>query len=82
MRLYLFNYDYPNFLPQMVKAVLEHPNLLKSDHAMLDTYCKLFELDWKGDKTLENRSNLMFQNPIYIDGTNIKSYGEITNEKV
>jgi hypothetical protein len=37
MRLYLFNYGYPNFLPQMVKAVMEHPNLLKSDHTMLDT---------------------------------------------
>lgn len=42
----------------------------------------MFELDWKCDHNIENRTNLMFQNPIYQDGTNIKSYGEITNEKV
>jgi hypothetical protein len=31
LRLYLFNYEYPAFLPQVVRAVREHPNLLKSD---------------------------------------------------
>lgn len=42
----------------------------------------MFELDWRGDKTLENRSELLFQNPIYLDGLNVKSYGEISSEKV
>jgi len=27
VRFYLFNYEYPSFLPQAVKAILEHPNL-------------------------------------------------------
>lgn len=31
LRLYLFNYEYPAFVPQIIKAVREHPNLLKSD---------------------------------------------------
>jgi len=39
VRLYLFNYEYPSFVPQMVKALVEHPNLLKSDQNLLRTYC-------------------------------------------
>lgn len=31
IRFYLFNYDYPRFFPQVVKAVMDHPNLLESD---------------------------------------------------
>lgn len=49
IRLYLFNYEYPNFVPQMVKGIMEHPNLLKGDYNMLNSYCKMFELDWRGD---------------------------------
>lgn len=60
VRLYAFNYEYPKFLPQIVKAVMEHPNLLKSDKQILDTYCKMFELDWRGDRNFENRSQYMF----------------------
>lgn len=47
IRLYLFNYEYPTFLGQAVRAIMEHPNLLKSDSDMLNTYCKMFELDWQ-----------------------------------
>jgi len=28
IRLYLFNYEYPSFLPQAVQALYEHPNTL------------------------------------------------------
>jgi hypothetical protein len=31
LRLYLFNYEYPAFVPQIIRAVREHPNLVKSD---------------------------------------------------
>jgi len=31
LRLYLFNYEYPAFVPQIIRAVREHPNILKSD---------------------------------------------------
>ena len=52
---------------------------------MLDTYCKLFELDWRGDTALENREQFMMNNPVYLnanDRSSVKSHGEITNEGV
>ena len=78
LRLYLFNYEYPLFLPQVVKAVMEHPNLLKSDRDQLDLYCKMFELDWRADRNFQNKQEFMSTNPIYIEGSNVKSYGEVT----
>jgi hypothetical protein len=60
VRLYMFNYEYPRFLPQAIKAIMEHPNLLKSDKAHLTSYCKIFELDWKGDQSYENKQDLLF----------------------
>ena len=55
VRLNLFGGDYPAFMPQAVKAVMEHPNLAKTDRTKLDTFCKMFELDWRGDTALANR---------------------------
>ena len=78
----MFNYEYPAFLPQAVKAVIEHPNLLKSDRDTLVSYSKVFELDWRGDFTQDNKNQLLFQTPIYPYGNNFKSYGSITNEFV
>lgn len=78
----MFNYDYPNFLPQAIKAIIEHPNLQRSDKDHLEIYCKMFELDWKGDTSYKNKQEFMFSNPIYIQGDNIKAHGEITGEKV
>ena len=49
VRLNLFQKKYPAFLPQVVRAVMEHENLAGSDRSMLNTYCKIFELDWRGD---------------------------------
>lgn len=66
LRLYLFNYDYPAFLPQVVKAVVDHPNLLRSDKDLVTSYCKLFELDWKGDKLALVNNDFMSQVPLYI----------------
>lgn len=83
LRIYMFNYDYPAFLPQVVRALLEHPNLQKSDMDQMELYSKMFELDWKGDSSYKNKQEFMSTNPIYFsDGTNIKSYGEITNDTV
>jgi len=48
----------------------------------MEIYCKIFELDWKLDKDLVNRQEFMYTNPIYLDGENIKSYGELNNEAV
>lgn len=82
LRMYLFNYEYPAFLPQAVRAVVEHPNLLHSDTAQIELYCRMFELDWRGDRSYANKQEFMSTNPIYIDGTNLKAYGEITDDIV
>jgi len=75
LRLYLFNYDYPAFLPQVMRAVIEHPALLKSDKDQLELYSRMFEVDWRGDRALENKGEFMATNPIYLEGSNLKSYG-------
>jgi len=49
VRLLMFNYEYPVFLCESIKAVIEHPNILASDRVQLETFCKLLELDWRGD---------------------------------
>ena len=54
----------------------------------MDAYCKLFELDWRGDTDLENREQFMMSNPVYLshkDRTNLNdSLGNepVTNERV
>jgi len=85
VRLGLFQNKYPSFLPQAVKAILEHENLANSDRFMIDTYCKLFELDWRGDTSLENRESFMLSNPVYMnenDRTSTATFGIISNESV
>lgn len=61
---------------------MEHPNLLKSDRDTLDCYCRMFELDWKDQKEAITKNNFMSTNPIYLDGNNIKNYGEVDNQRV
>ena len=48
-RLNLFGRQYPNFMPQAVRGIMEHPNLRRSDRCTLDSYTKMFKLDWRGD---------------------------------
>jgi hypothetical protein len=76
----MFNYDYPDFVTQIVKAVIEHQNLLPSDRVHLETFCKLFELDWRGDVSLKNREEFLHFKPIYLAGDNIKQYSQMTQE--
>ena len=62
---------------------MEHANLANSDRSMLDTYCKLFELDWRGDSALENREQFLMTSPIYMhprDRPNLAEHAAITNE--
>ncbi len=69
----------------MIRAIQEHKNLAASDKSMIDTYCRLFELDWRGDTALENREQFMMNKPIYIhpkDRTGLATYGDISNERV
>ena len=82
LRFYLFNYEYPAFLPQVVRAVMEHPSLQRSDRDQLELYAKMFEVDWRGDRSYLNRTEFMSSNPIYLEGANLKSSGEVTDEVV
>lgn len=85
VRLNLFSQKYPAFLPQVVKAVMEHTNLANSDKMQMDAFCKLFELDWRGDQTLENREEFLMSNPVYLDhqgSANLKGQDQLTNERV
>jgi hypothetical protein len=66
-RLNLFNREYPTFLPHTVKAIVEHPNLNRSDRMTLDSYTKLFKLDWRGDFAIKNKDEFMSTHPIYLD---------------
>ena len=66
VRLNLFEGSYPSFMPQAVKAVMEHPNLAKTDYAKLDTFCRMFELDWRGDRAISNKQEFLATNPIYL----------------
>jgi len=64
---------------------MEHPNLARSDRETLDTYCKMFELDWRADHSIKNRDELMATNPIYLhphDKSSLVLNGTISNEAV
>lgn len=80
VRLNLFQGDYPAFMPQAVKAVMEHPNLSKSDYTKLDTFARMFELDWRGDRKLENKKEFLATHPVYTKSENsVEGYGQIGN---
>ena len=70
-------------MPQAVKGVLEHPNLSKTDHSKLDAFCTMFELDWRGDRTLKNKKEFLATNPVYLrGGSTVQGYGTIGNSEV
>ena len=51
----------------------------------MEAFCKLFELDWRGDSSLESRELFMMSNPVYMketDRSSTASIGAITNESV
>eukprot|EP00349_Pseudokeronopsis_sp_Brazil_P009869 CAMPEP_0202978412 /NCGR_PEP_ID=MMETSP1396-20130829/84843_1 /ASSEMBLY_ACC=CAM_ASM_000872 /TAXON_ID= /ORGANISM="Pseudokeronopsis sp., Strain Brazil" /LENGTH=159 /DNA_ID=CAMNT_0049717371 /DNA_START=1160 /DNA_END=1639 /DNA_ORIENTATION=- len=83
LRLPLFNYSYPEFFEHVVIAVLEHPNLLRSDKQHLEAFCKMFELDWQGEKaTKKNNDFFLFEKPVCLQGDNLKIYEEIDRDKL
>ena len=58
---------------------MHHPNTTKTDRNTLDTYCTLFEMDWAGEKTTENREKFLFENPVHIDEKNMTNLNWYTN---
>jgi hypothetical protein len=67
IRLNLFEREYPAFLPQAVKGIMEHPHISRADYRTLDAYCKLFHLDWRADATVANKEEFMATHPIYLN---------------
>lgn len=49
-----------------MRAIHEHENLLATDRETLRTYCKLFELDWRGDEHIHNRDEFLATHPVYL----------------
>ena len=85
VRLHLFAGSYPAFMPHAVKAIMEHPNLSKVDYDKLNTFSRMFELDWRGDRSINNKQEFLATNPVYMgvrDQTNFKGYGDIGNFEV
>ena len=82
VRLNLFDGKYPAFMPQAVKAVMDHPNLANSDRQKLDTFSTMFELDWRGDRNINNKNEFLATNPVHMqptDQSNFQKYGNIGN---
>jgi len=48
---------------------MEHPSLANSDRNTLETYCSLFELDWRGDKSIASQEKILCTNPVYMEPT-------------
>lgn len=49
---------------------------------MLSSYCRIFEVDWKGQKEALLNGEYMSTHPIALEGTNLNSYGSVDNERV
>ena len=83
VRLHLFKGNYPAFMPQVVRGVMEHPKLLKTDYQKVNTFAKMFELDWRGDVSIQNKNQFLATNPVYLNQeSNFNSYGTIGNFEV
>ena len=82
VRLHLFAGDYPVFVAPAVKAIMEHKNLQRTDRATLDSFCKMFELDWRGDHSVANREQFMANNPVYLSPQDQPSIPPTDNGKV
>jgi hypothetical protein len=71
-------------MPAIVKGLMEHPNISRTDYSMIDTFCTIFELDWRGDNSVKNKKEFLATNPIYLNfkdvtKSNFEKYGDIGN---
>lgn len=46
---------------------MEHPNLRRSDRSTLDSYTKMFKLDWRGDQDIEAKDEFLCTHPVYLN---------------
>lgn len=80
VRLSLFDRKFPAFVPHLVRGIMEHPNLAKTDFALLDSYCGMFDLDWRGDRSIAGKQEWLSTNPVYLnpkDLSSVEGYGQI-----
>mmetsp|Transcript_30076 Transcript_30076/g.29577 ORF Transcript_30076/g.29577 Transcript_30076/m.29577 type:complete len:316 (+) Transcript_30076:378-1325(+) len=61
-RMMLFDGDYPNFLPYIIKEVVNHPNISKIDKEHLESYSDMFDIRWRDDI-----SKPLMISPIYTE---------------
>ena len=67
-------------MPQLVRGIMEHPSLSKADFATLDNYCSMFDLDWRGDRSVSNKQEWLSTNPVYLnarDLSSVEGYGQV-----
>jgi hypothetical protein len=51
----------------------------------MEAITKMFELDWRGDRTLKNKKEFLATHPLYLHPrgqSNLISYGVIGNNEV
>ena len=62
---------------------MEHNNLARSDRETLDTYCKMFELDWRADVdlfvTLLDKFEIGIQLPLFLESVLQAAYFDLTH---
>ena len=61
---------------------MEHPNLLNSDRSTMETYSKMFELDWRGDRDFANKDEFLSTHPVYVDANDKSKLGDALDEQV
>lgn len=48
----------------------------------MESFAKIFELDWRGDESYENKQEFLSYRPMYLKGDNIKGYSEMKQEDI
>ena len=48
-RMMMFEGDFPNFLPYLIREVVNHPQINSIDKDQLESYCDMFDLRWRDD---------------------------------
>ncbi len=64
---------------------MEHPHISNTSYYKMEAITKMFELDWRGDRTLKNKKEFLATHPLYLHPrgqSNLISYGLIGNNEV
>lgn len=75
-RMMSFEGDFPNFMPHLVREIINHPNVHPIDRDHLESYSDLFEMKWR-----DNPEQPLWLSPIYMNDSR-KDEGDLEREKV